>query len=143
MPYGERRFHIPIISLLKRMKRYCIPMDDPHPVSGAEVNFFKFETGRGTGYLLHLYIQQVICWFSVPVIAIFTKFDGLEIKCYSDLRDEGRTMAEARNEEAQSARAIFNTHYLPRIMESEFPPKAYVSLKGMAILYVEVPSHSV
>jgi len=29
------------------MNRYCVPMDDQRPISGAEKAFFSFGTGRG------------------------------------------------------------------------------------------------
>ena len=35
--------------------RYCVPMDDQRPISGAEQAFFSLGTGKGTFYFLFLY----------------------------------------------------------------------------------------
>ena len=71
---------------------------------------------------------------TVPVIAIFTKFDGLEDRCYGSLRDEGKTFEEAMNEGAVRAQQIFQAEYLPRVMKTQFPPKGCVCLKGAVAL---------
>ncbi|KDQ50607.1 hypothetical protein JAAARDRAFT_41918 [Jaapia argillacea MUCL 33604] len=50
---------------------YCIPTDGARVLSPAEANFFNH--GRG----------------NVPVIAVFTKWDGLVLKVYNELRNQG------------------------------------------------------
>jgi GTPase Era involved in 16S rRNA processing len=92
---------------------YCVPMDDQRPISGAEKTFFSFGTGR------------------VPVVLIFTKFDALEDKSYSKLRDQGKEHQEAEKEVSELADKIFKDEYLPRVLDAEFPPKTYVCLAEM------------
>ncbi|KDQ52392.1 hypothetical protein JAAARDRAFT_110269, partial [Jaapia argillacea MUCL 33604] len=50
---------------------YCIPTDGARVLSPAEAAFFN----RGTG--------------NVPVIAVFTKWDGLVLKACNELRNQG------------------------------------------------------
>ena len=66
----------------------------------------------------------------MPVVLIFTKFDALKDKCYSKLRDQGKTHQEAKNELPGLANKTFQNEYLSRIENTEFPPKTYVCLAG-------------
>ena len=72
--------------------------------------------------------------FSVLVVLIFTKFDALEIKCYSELREQGKRHEEASTQVPELANKTFQSEYLRRIQDVEFPPKTYVCLAGN-ILY--------
>jgi hypothetical protein len=67
---------------------------------------------------------------------IFTKFDALEDKCYSKLRDQGKSHQEAENEVPELANKVFQDEYLSRILDAEFPPKAYVCLKSNVQVFV-------
>ena len=61
-------------------------------------------------------------------MVIFTKFDGQIIKEYTDLSDlEGTNRWEKAGENAEKA---FQTVYLPKVMDTEYPPKAWVKLQG-------------
>ena len=71
----------------------------------------------------------------VPVVLIFTKFEALKDKCYSKLRDQGKSHQEAINEVPELANEIFQNEYLSRIQNTEFPPKTYVCLAGNIILH--------
>ncbi|KIM42373.1 hypothetical protein M413DRAFT_132594 [Hebeloma cylindrosporum] len=92
---------------------YCVPMDDHRPISGAEKAFFSLGTGR------------------VPVVLIFTKFDALELKCYSELLEQGKGHKEASIQAPGLANDTFQKKYLPHVQEAKFPPKTYVCLSGL------------
>jgi hypothetical protein len=66
----------------------------------------------------------------VPVVVIFTKFDALADKCYNKLRNQGKSHQEAKKDMMDLAKEIFEDKYLPRVLHTEFPPKAYVCLAG-------------
>jgi len=105
-------------------------MDDQRPISGAEKAFFSCGTGRGI-YILLLFVEAIdIFKFQVPVVLIFTKFDALEDMCYGKLRNQGRSHEEASMQMQDLANNTFQQEYLPRILDAEFPPKAYVCLTG-------------
>ena len=73
----------------------------------------------------------------MPVVLIFTKFEALEDKCYSKLRDQGKGHQEAKNELPELANKIFRNEYLSRIQNTEFPPKTYVCLAGNIIFFIQ------
>jgi len=93
---------------------YCIPMDDSHPLSPAEMSFFAEGTGR------------------VPVIVIFTKYDAQVTQAATILRQ--RRDLDVQQAWAQApidADIIFRREYLSRVLESDYPPKAHVRLQDM------------
>src|SRR5271170_6382906 len=114
------------------ISRYCIPTDSARPISNAEVDFFNWSTGPGEEHQLHYshrskaYLYNPI---SVPVIAIFTKYDGLETKIFNDLEDQ-LGFSQARIKMQGQAKQVFTEHYLNPIMAMSNPPAAYVCLKG-------------
>jgi hypothetical protein len=86
-------------------------------------------------FFVSLFVQPlIISFFQVPVVLIFTKFDALEIKCYSKLREEGKSHEEASIQVPELAHKTFQDEYLPRVLGAKFPPKTYVCLSGK-ILY--------
>ncbi|KAF8341925.1 hypothetical protein F5887DRAFT_1217198 [Amanita rubescens] len=90
---------------------YCIPMDSPRPMPPAELDFFNKGTGR------------------VPLVVIFTKFDGQiasEFVNLSDAKDEDK-WERAR----EIAEINFQKVYLPKVLDAKYPPKAYVRLEDM------------
>ena len=66
----------------------------------------------------------------MPVVLIFTKFDALEVKCYSKLREQGKNHEEASMQVPELANKTLQEEYLPRVLDAEFPPKTYVCLAG-------------
>jgi hypothetical protein len=66
--------------------------------------------------------------FAVPLVVIFTKFDGqiaIEFVNLTDSKDEDKW--ERAMEIAEIA---FQNVYLPKVMDVKYPPKAYVRLEG-------------
>ncbi|KAJ3481217.1 hypothetical protein NLI96_g7813 [Meripilus lineatus] len=92
----------------------CIPMDDERPVSehSAELNFFDLGTGK------------------IPVVAVFTKFDSMIMKCWNEL-DDTRFIEGSQAEAKQKAVEIFEKEYLPRVQNRNYPPKTYLLLQDM------------
>ncbi|KAF8342425.1 hypothetical protein F5887DRAFT_1135561 [Amanita rubescens] len=90
---------------------YCIPMDSPHPILPTELEFFN----KGTG--------------SVPLVVIFTKFDGQIASEFVNLTD---SKDEDKWERAREiAEITFQKVYLPKVLDAKYPPKAYVQLEDM------------
>ena len=73
--------------------------------------------------------------FQVPVVLVFTKFDALELKCYSKLREEEKSHEEASIQVLELAHKIFQDEYLPRVLGAKFPPKTYVCLSGKILFF--------
>ncbi|KAF8329050.1 hypothetical protein F5887DRAFT_1142597 [Amanita rubescens] len=89
---------------------YCIPMDSPRPILSAELEFFNKGTGR------------------VPLVVIFTKFDGQVANEFVNLTDEDEDKWERAREIAE---ITFQKVYLPKVLNAKYPPKAYVQLEDM------------
>ncbi|KAF8341789.1 hypothetical protein F5887DRAFT_1135775 [Amanita rubescens] len=90
---------------------YCIPMDGPRPILPAELAFFTKGTGK------------------VPLVVVFTKFDGQIINEYVTLMNP---YIEDKWEMARNnAEHTFQEVYLPKVLDAKYPPKAYVRLEDM------------
>ena len=74
---------------------------------------------------------------TVPVIAVFTKFDALEKKAYQDLLDEDCPREEAKTKALQHALANFQQHS-EDLYKRPYPPKSHVYLKGKQLVPVYV-----
>ncbi|KAF8737475.1 hypothetical protein AX14_012775 [Amanita brunnescens Koide BX004] len=93
---------------------YCIPMDSPRPLLSAELQFFT----KGTG--------------QVPLVVVFTKFDGQILNEYINLNDidnDEDKWGKAR----KNADETFQRVYLPKVLNTPCPPRAYVRLEDMDI----------
>ncbi len=58
MQFGTLLYPITVLSDLASC-RYCIPMDSPHPILPAGLEFFNKGTGKGKSYWIHI----SSCWF--------------------------------------------------------------------------------
>ena len=66
--------------------------------------------------------------FTVPLVVIFTKFDGQIASEFVNLTDP---YDEEKWERArQIADISFQKIYLPKVLDAKYPPKAYVRLEG-------------
>ena len=66
--------------------------------------------------------------FTVPVVVIFTKFDG---QIASEFVNLTNSKDEDKWERAREiAQITFQKVYLPKVLDSKYPPKAYVQLEG-------------
>ena len=65
----------------------------------------------------------------VPLVVVFTKFDGRIIQesgKLDDIEDDGVKWDLAR----KNAEITFQETYLPKVFGTQYPPKAYVKLEG-------------
>jgi len=92
---------------------YCIPMDGPRPLLDAELQFFSKGTGK------------------VPLVTIFTKFDGQIIQEYGKLDD--REKEDKWDKAKENAEVTFQRVYLPKVLNTEHPPRSHVRLQDMDI----------
>ncbi|KDQ13640.1 hypothetical protein BOTBODRAFT_111063 [Botryobasidium botryosum FD-172 SS1] len=91
---------------------YCFSMDNNRLMTAADKVFFDtIDTG------------------SVPVIAIFTKFDACDSTACSMLEAQGLTFAEAQKKAPEHAQAQFDKDVLPLIKQLAHPPRAEVYLR--------------
>ena len=131
MQFGILLYPLTVLSNLPS-SRYCLPMDSPRPILPAELEFFNKGTGRGKS-LQNLLSINPVHWlvnmsFTVPLVVIFTKFDGQIASEYvnlANLKDEDK-WERAR----KIAEITFQKVYLPKVLDVKYPPKAYVQLEG-------------
>ena len=68
---------------------------------------------------------------SVPVIAIFTKFDALHTVAFSELTEQGMRSEEALAIAPQQAEQMFKDRdYYGMLQATEFPPRNFVCMGG-------------
>ncbi|KDQ08219.1 hypothetical protein BOTBODRAFT_118837 [Botryobasidium botryosum FD-172 SS1] len=92
---------------------YCFSADSNRFMTAAEKEFFDtIDTG------------------SVPVIAIFTKFDALDATAFSALIDQGVSFEEAQKQAPEYAQAQFDQNLLPLVEQLAHPPRAVVCLRS-------------
>jgi len=91
---------------------YCIPLDADRQLAEAELDFFK----KGTG--------------TVPLVAVFTKFDGLVVNEYCELLEVQNDQDKWEKARA-NAEKTFQEYYLHQIMAVQNPPKGFVKLEEM------------
>jgi len=93
---------------------YCLPTDTNRPLLEADRNFFdEYANGK------------------VPVIAIFTKFDGLVTTAYSELRDKEKlSIKEAKNKKFERAQEMLKTNFVEPLEATASRPSDYVRLDG-------------
>ena len=66
--------------------------------------------------------------FTVPLVVVFTKFDGQIIQEYEKLDDMDDAVKWDKARE--NAEITFQRVYLPKVFGTNYPPKAYVCLGG-------------
>ncbi|KAJ7150769.1 hypothetical protein C8R46DRAFT_1124095 [Mycena filopes] len=93
---------------------YCVPTDTTRPLLKADDDFFATNfQGK------------------VPVIAIFTKLDGLADRAFTMLVDDGKTPEEALGGTAGKTAELLETNFLARLQATDHPPSDYVQLEDM------------
>ncbi|KZT21232.1 hypothetical protein NEOLEDRAFT_1223900 [Neolentinus lepideus HHB14362 ss-1] len=103
---------------------YCLPLDDQRPLSSAELAFFDVDTGN------------------VPVVAVFTKFDALEKKTFTELHQQGLTRTEAQTRYSQHAQKYFEDTLLPLVMKAKAPPRTFIYMDQATSKCPELTSKS-
>ncbi|KAJ7193867.1 GTP-binding protein, partial [Mycena pura] len=110
---------------------YCMPTDTNRPSLKADEDFFGTDmTGNGKACsCFHSFITDLHT--TVPLIAVFTKYDGLVIEAESQLVAEGRDEKEAEDEAPNRARAILATNFREPLERAKFSPSEHVVLADM------------
>ena len=72
----------------------------------------------------------------VPVIAIFTKFDGLITTTNGELRQAGLSIRDAKKQAPTEAENKLKANFIAPLMATTFPPVAHVHLKGELVCLV-------
>ncbi|KAJ7763783.1 hypothetical protein B0H16DRAFT_1801166 [Mycena metata] len=90
---------------------YCLPSDTNRPLLKADEDFFDTDI-RG----------------KVPVIAIFTKFDGLAIRAFQELKGDGYNRLDAQRGEEQRAEQLLTTDFIEPLKSRTVPPSDYLHL---------------
>ena len=65
---------------------------------------------------------------TVPLVVVFTKFDGQIIQECGKLDDD---MEDKWDKAMMNAEVTFQRVYLPKVLDTAYPPTAYVHLEGM------------
>src|SRR5882757_9264171 len=80
-----------------------------------------------------LYLVTDDGFVSVPVIAVFTKFDALWDAAFGQLKESGLTWMESKRVAPERAKEIFtNMKIWDRLRETQYPPKDCVYLAGVS-----------
>ena len=107
-----------------------MPTDTNRPSLKADEDFFDTDM-KGNGKACscsHSFIAD--SHTTVPVIVVFTKYDGLVIEAESQLVAEGRDEKEAEDEAPDRARAILATNFRAPLERAKFSPSEHVVLAG-------------
>ena len=100
-------------------------MDSTRPILPAELEFFNKGTGKGN---LSSDTTPINNTSAVPLVVVFTKFDGQIIQESGKLDDMDDAVKWDKAKE--NAEITFQRVYLPKVFETNHPPKAYVCLGG-------------
>ena len=80
-----------------------------------------------------LYLVADDGFASVPVIAVFTKFDALWDDAFGQLKESGLTRMESKRMAPEKAKEILtNMKVWERLRETQYPPKDCVHLAGVS-----------
>ncbi|KAJ7069243.1 hypothetical protein C8F01DRAFT_510961 [Mycena amicta] len=92
----------------------CLPTETTRPLNGFEREFFSINI-KG----------------SVPVIAVFTKYDGLLTAMFNKLKNGGMDEREADDRSIQDAQMHLEHHFVAPLKQAKFPPSDYLDLSDM------------
>ena len=101
-------------------------MDSTRPILPAELEFFNKGTGKGN--LVSSGTIPINNTSTVPLVVVFTKFDGQIIQESGKLDDMDN--AVKWDKARVNAEITFQRDYLPKVFGTNYPPKAYVCLGG-------------
>jgi hypothetical protein len=82
-----------------------------------------------------------ICSHAVPVIAVFTKFDALEMKAYQDLLDKDYPRDEAKAQASNHALDSIKGQ-VESLYKKLHPPKSHVYLRGDKSTLTHIAYHN-
>ena len=103
-------------------------MDSTRPILPAELEFFNKGAWKGNLSTWTGGISPINNTSTVPLVAVFTKFDGQIIQESGKLDDMDN--AVKWDKARVNAEITFQRDYLPKVFGTNYPPKAYVCLGG-------------
>ena len=104
-------------------------MDSPRPILSAELEFFNKGTGKGN--LSSGSTTPINNTSTVPLVVIFTKFDArIALESHNWAHHDHLDDADRWNRARVNAEITFQQVYLPKVLNTNYPPKAYVCLAG-------------
>jgi hypothetical protein len=71
--------------------------------------------------------------FQVPVVAIFTKCDGLITKAFNELRLKGSSIGQANKNSADVAAAKLQTNFIAPLLATKFRPSDHLQAASQSI----------
>ncbi|KAJ7212660.1 GTP-binding protein [Mycena pura] len=112
---------------------YCLPTDTNRPLLKADEDFFNTDvTGK------------------VPVIVIFTKFDGLVNEAYTELIDSELSHEGAEEKQLEKAQGLLDSHFREPLRRAKYLPSDSVQIEAKALtddtlmlLFVSVQQNNV
>ncbi|KAG9038103.1 hypothetical protein FRB95_003031 [Tulasnella sp. JGI-2019a] len=111
----------------------CLSLDDERPVGEAELRMLDVKNpGESKHSSPSTHRNAAHQHDIVPVVVVFTKYDGLETRALNTLRREGLLKPrEAFRAMAATAERLFKEHWLNRIYTTEPPKPPFVRLKDL------------
>ncbi|KAJ7710260.1 hypothetical protein B0H14DRAFT_3524852 [Mycena olivaceomarginata] len=94
--------------------RYCLPTDTDRPLLEADKKFFNHSVAG-----------------NVPVVAIFTKFDALETKAFTELKQTGLGRREAMPLRTGKALEMLTANFIEPLLLTSFNPSDHLHLGNM------------
>lgn len=67
---------------------------------------------------------------TVPVVAVFTKFDALVTEAFRTLRKKKMSLKDVKAQALTHAEEAFAKEYLHLVYEKQYPPKGHLYLRG-------------
>ncbi|KAK7026314.1 GTP-binding protein [Favolaschia claudopus] len=111
---------------------YCIPTDTARPLLAADEEFFENDIARkGESRFCSFVRRTRLTKSKVPLVAIFTKSDGLVTEAFNALRASGKSIKDARKLQASRAQDLLETNFLEPLKSKKYPPAGYVQLDDM------------
>ena len=108
------------------MFRFCFTPNVSRPLLGLEQRFFNEQLGSNGKIVQNLKTIHRDGPETVPVVAIFTKFDDLITQVYDRALDD--------EENIRVACATLENKFKKPLMGYKFPPRAYVRFECMSPL---------
>ncbi|KAJ6779216.1 hypothetical protein DFH09DRAFT_1325148 [Mycena vulgaris] len=110
---------------------YCLPTDTTRPLLAADEKFFSARvTGRGESSLVRV-ADRTQFHNEVPVIAIFTKLDGLITEAFTELLDDGHPPQAAMEMATEKAERMLVDNFETPLTLTKFPLADRVRLDDM------------
>ena len=124
MPYGQLILLPSVIAHL--LYRYCFEPNLARLLLDSDKKFFEDGVaGNGSQPVIILWVSTDLCYTTVPVIAIATKFDYLITQVFTEKMGLRKSRKEAMK--------LLDDKLEVPLRKFKFPPKAYIRIEGMVL----------